>query len=450
MKKTTHIWFFLAVLSGGFTWLIIPERMITGFYFAIIFLSLGFIPQGVFELKMEYGTQDPWYHEATLKAVLLFIAYKNRNITTYRELGTLVLVFWVLWVTYKKLFGIRIEYRRKRRAETHSSRELKLPRKDQMHNDHSASLCEPDSHHPDLERLMHQFVLEYQDLSSSSLIHIGRLYAYHEAKGLDEFPLHQLVVTIALAHKKTKDLESFNRAIEWHDILRFLKRNSNKDVYREFQKTYHSHQNDFEYRQAFIMCDVSSFSLLNEILTNNHDGKRYLTQHSLTNQILVSTFVAYAINAIFIMDRMGKHIYSTSDLGVFLLENYKTEKPLDTICAQRKRELLELFCDALPGVTEHYLGIVLESFFEKQKPLTWDYQITADLDLFANMTKQVTDKVLEDSKQASTIAFEWAMMMKHSSKLTSVSLWDLLRFSTTLSSFETLYFKEWQENALNP
>lgn len=93
---------------------------------------------------------------------------------------------------------------------------------------------------------------------------------------------------------------------------------------------------------------------------------------------------------------------------------------------------------------------MLKSFFEKQNALSWDYQITADLDLFANMKKQVSDKVLADSKQAPTIAFEWAMLMKHSSKLTSVSLWDLLRFSSTLSSFETMYIREWQENAMNP
>lgn len=450
MKKITHIWFFLAVLAGGFTALIIPERRITGLYFSTVFLSLGYIPHGVFELKMEYGTQDSWYHEAILKAVLVFIAFKYRNITTYRELGTLVFAFFVLWITFKKLFGIRIDYRRKRRAETHSSRELKLPRSDYVHNEGSSSTCEANPNQPNLERLMHQFVLEYQDLSSLSLVQIGRLYAYHEANGLDVFPLHQLVVTIALAHKKTKDMAMFYRAIEWKDIQRFLKRNLDQDIYREFRKSYRMHHDDFKYRQAFLMTDVSSFSLLNNVLTNKHDENIYLTQDRLTDQILVSTFVAYAINAIFIMDRMGKYIYSTSDLGVYLLNNENPEEPDGTMCSHEKIKLLELFSDVLPGITACFLDLVLKSFFEKQNALSWDYQITADLDLFANMKKQVSDKVLADSKQAPTIAFEWAMLMKHSSKLTSVSLWDLLRFSSTLSSFETMYIREWQENAMNP
>lgn len=198
------------------------------------------------------------------------------------------------------------------------------------------------------------------------------------------------------------------------------------------------------------MTDVSSFSLLNNVLTNKHDENIYLTQHSLSDQILVSSFVAYAINAIFIMNRMGKYIYSTSDLGVYLLNNENPEEPVGTMCSHEKIELLELFSDVLPGITACFLDLVLKSFFEKQNALTWDYQITADLDLFANMKKQVTDKVLADSRQAPTIAFEWAMLMKHSSKLTSVSLWDLLRFSSTLSSFETMYIREWQENAMNP
>ncbi|MDE8145590.1 hypothetical protein PT124_02865 [Erysipelothrix rhusiopathiae] len=51
MKKITHIWFFLAVLAGGFTALIIPERRITGLYFSTVFLSLGYIPHGFLNSK---------------------------------------------------------------------------------------------------------------------------------------------------------------------------------------------------------------------------------------------------------------------------------------------------------------------------------------------------------------------------------------------------------------
>ncbi|AZK44034.1 hypothetical protein EEI45_03995 [Erysipelothrix piscisicarius] len=76
--------------------------------------------------------------------------------------------------------------------------------------------------------------------------------------------------------------------------------------------------------------------------------------------------------------------------------------------------------------------------------------MSAVLDLFANMKNQVYEKAFANVYQVSTIALEWAMMIKHSSKLSSVSLRDLLRFSTTRTAFEIMYATTWDQNRRNP
>lgn len=76
--------------------------------------------------------------------------------------------------------------------------------------------------------------------------------------------------------------------------------------------------------------------------------------------------------------------------------------------------------------------------------------MSAVLDLFANMKNQVYEKAFANVYQVSTIALEWAMMIKHSSKLSSVSLRDLLRFSTTRTTFEIMYATTWDQNRRNP
>ncbi|MBK2402867.1 MULTISPECIES: hypothetical protein [unclassified Erysipelothrix] len=76
--------------------------------------------------------------------------------------------------------------------------------------------------------------------------------------------------------------------------------------------------------------------------------------------------------------------------------------------------------------------------------------MSAVLDLFANMKNQVLKNTFANVYQVSTIALEWAMMIKHSSKLSSVSLRDLLRFSTTRTTFEIMYATTWDQNRRNP
>lgn len=451
MKKLSKVWLGFAILWGIGAFQASGEKQLESLVMVLLFSSLWVVHEGTFRLKLEYETQDPWYHELLMSGIMVIMILPNRTITTYSELVGLIVWLGFLWFVYRKLFGYRIRYRRKRRAETQSSRELKLPRS-QHHKRFKKKRIKtvetkPQTAVADLDRLMHQFEMEYQGMSVFGLAQVGHLYAYHEKFGLAEYPIHQLVLSIYFNQKKTKHFQAFYESIRWEDVSRFLNKNLQPTLKKQFVKEYQDNQENYKYKQAFLTCDEASMILLERTLYFSEakgNLKSFLTGQTLSDKVLISTFVAYAINAVIVLDRMGKRVYRSHELGTLLYNMCEQFEDIDDVFEKSKELFIEFYQEQLPGVRERHFKLVIASFYENQgfSFIDWTYQSTADLSLGLNMEKVLREKAQQDDFKSASICYECGMMVKQSRDLSKVSPLDLLRFSARLTEFELFYIQQ--------